>query len=71
VEAHTRRSVNRADEYRLAQTLRMCDDTIAQMRVRADPKLEHLLTEVVDLRRETLAELTAVRSRYRARSLSA
>ena len=54
--------MTRADEERLAQTLRMCDETIARMEQRSDPKLELLLDEVRNLRRETLDELLAVRA---------
>lgn len=39
----------------------MCDDTIARMEQRSDAKLELLLDEVRNLRRETFEQLLALR----------
>jgi hypothetical protein len=58
--------VNRAEETRLAQTLRMCDDTIAHIQERPDSDLDVLLQEVRGLRQETLDELVALRASARA-----
>ena len=60
-----------ANEARLAETLRLCEQTIARIERRrpGDPGLyDGLLEQVRKLQRETLADLMRLRTRKRARA---